>query len=262
MNAKLNATTAMLLKSIRLMVTLEHRLTAKQSAQSDIAMRVDSTKDIGSWYFTSQRYIKIDYFCIIVKYSKEKIFYPGSRFEWRSWLSEHYDTQTEIWLVFPNINSGEAGVSYNDAVEEALCFGWIDGIAGRLDDTHSLRRFTPRRKGSSYSRPNIERLIWLDEQNLLQPEIRDKVLPVISTPYQFPDDIMSAIKKDSATMANFRRFTPSYQRIRISYIDDARKRPDEFAKRLEYFLKKTKENKLITGYGGIDKYYSIQQGTD
>ncbi|MBO4468440.1 MAG: hypothetical protein J5766_03980, partial [Clostridia bacterium] len=87
------------------------------------------------------------------------IIYCRDRGEWRAWLEKHFESCSEIWFVFPTKESGEAGVSYNDAVEEALCFGWIDGRAGTLDETHHIRRFTPRRKGSSYSRPNIERLL-------------------------------------------------------------------------------------------------------
>ena len=78
-----------------------------------------------------------------------KTFFAQDRREWRDWLCRNFETENEIWFVFPSADAGEKGVSYNDAVEEALCFGWIDGRAGTLDDTHQLRRFTPRRKGSA-----------------------------------------------------------------------------------------------------------------
>ncbi|GEM_PF-143535 len=182
-------------------------------------------------------------------------FYARNRNTWRKWLSEHFETENEIWLVFPAKASGEESVSYNDAVEEALCFGWIDGRAGTLDETHHIRRFTPRRKGSSYSRPNIERLIWLDKRGMLLPEIRDSVKEIIEKPFVFPKDIVDEIKKDKLAWSNYCNFTEPYKRIRIAYIDDARKRPAEFSKRLESFISKTRENKLIVGYGGIEKYY-------
>ena len=182
-------------------------------------------------------------------------FYTSDRTEWRNWLSENFETKSEIWFVFPTIDSGESSVSYNDAVEEALCFGWIDGRAGTLDEKHGIRRFTPRRTGSGYSRPNIERLIWLDKQNMIHPKIRKTVLPIITKPYIFPKDIMEEIMRDPLTAENYSRFSPPYQRIRVAYIDAARKRPEEFEKRLRSFLAKTRQNKLITGYGGIEKYY-------
>ena len=186
----------------------------------------------------------------------KRTIYCTHRFEWREWLLQHFETESEIWFVFPSVASGEVGVSYNDAVEEALCFGWIDGRAGTLDKQHQLRRFTPRRKGSGYSQPNIERLIWLDSQNLIHPKIRPSVQALISTTFVFPLDILDAIRQDEEAWQNFQAFSPSYQRIRVAYIDAARKRPDEFAKRLSNFVQKTKENKLILGYGGVDKYYS------
>lgn len=183
------------------------------------------------------------------------VVYPKSRAEWREWLSSHYETEKEVLFVFPTLASGETGVSYNDAVEEALCFGWIDGVAGRLDEGHQTRRMTPRRPGSAYSRPNIERLIWLDSQNLLVPRVREAVLPLIQAPYVFPDDILAAIREVPEAQANFERFSEPYKRIRVAYIDAARPRPDEFRKRLSNFIARTAENKLITGYGGISKYY-------
>lgn len=185
----------------------------------------------------------------------KETFYTSDRREWRKWLSENYEKKDEIWFVFPTKDSGEPAVSYNDAVEEALCFGWIDGRAGTLDEKHSIRRFTPRRTGSSYSRPNIERLIWLDAHGMIHPSARETVLPIITAPYVFPDDIMEKLKEDPAVYKNYCGFSPSYQRIRVAYIDAARKRPEEFEKRLNSFISKTRENKLITGYGGIEKYY-------
>ena len=177
------------------------------------------------------------------------------RLQWRGWLAENFETKNEIWFVFPTKDSGEKSVTYNDAVEEALCFGWIDGKAGTLDKTHQLRRFTPRRKGSGYSQPNIERLIWLDSQGLIHPKIRPSVEDLINAPFVFPEDILEAIHCDEMAWKNYLGFTEPYKRIRVAYIDAARKRPDEFAKRLENFIRKTRENKLIVGYGGIDKYY-------
>ena len=183
------------------------------------------------------------------------LFYTSERSEWRNYLESHFETSNEVWFVFPTKDSGEPGLSYNDAVEEALCFGWIDGRAGTLDDHHHIRRFTPRRKGSSYSRPNIERLIWLEEQGLIHPKVRESILPVIKAPFVFPADIMEALKQEEAVFANYERFPESYKRIRVAYIDAARKRPEEFAKRLNSFIAKTRDGKLITGYGGVEKYY-------
>ena len=76
-------------------------------------------------------------------------FYTSDRNEWRAYLSEHFEQDPEIWFVFPMQGSGEKSLSYNDVVEEALCFGWIDSVNKHLDETHCVRRFTPRKAASS-----------------------------------------------------------------------------------------------------------------
>ena len=154
--------------------------------------------------------------------------------------------------------SGEAGVSYNDAVEEALSFGWIDSTIKHIDPTHRAQRFTPRRAGSPYSRANIERLIWLDGQGMIHPDVREGVIDIIRAPYIFPEDILEAIRADALALENYQRLSEPYKRIRVAYIDAARGRPEEFKKRLESFIKKTRQGKLIVGYGGIDKYYGMK----
>ena len=140
-------------------------------------------------------------------------------------------------------------------MEEALCFGWIDSTNRRLDEKHCIRRFTPRTAGSAYSRPNIERLIWLDARGLIHPKVRESVLPVIRAPFLFPADILDALRQDETVWENYRRFSEPYKRIRVAYIDAARERPEEFRKRLHSFIEKTRRNRLIMGYGGIVNYY-------
>ncbi|MCR4578522.1 MAG: YdeI/OmpD-associated family protein [Clostridiales bacterium] len=183
------------------------------------------------------------------------IFYTSDRSEWRKYLAENSETLSEVWFVFPTKEAGEASLSYNDAVEEALCFCWIDSTNKILDDTHCIRRFTPRKKGSPYSQPNIERLIWLEAHGMIDPKIRESVLNVISAPFVFPEDIMETLKQDETVWANYLKLSEPYKRIRIAYIDAARKRPEEFQKRLAGFMEKTRRGRLIMGYGGIEKYY-------
>ena len=182
-------------------------------------------------------------------------FCTSERAAWRKYLADHFETASEIWFIFPDKKSGEESLSYNDAVEEALCFGWIDSTNRRLDEKHCIRRFSPRKKGSTYSQPNIERLIWLDSRGLIHPKIRESILPVIEKPFVFPPDILETLRQDETVWENYRHFSEPYKRIRIAYIEAARKRPDEFQKRLNSFIEKTRRNKHIMGYGGIEKYY-------
>ena len=184
-----------------------------------------------------------------------EIFYTPDRSKWRSWLSENFETAKDIWFVFPTKGSGEPALSYNGAVEEALCFGWIDSTAKRLDDTHQIRRFTPRRKGSSYSRANIERLIWLDSQGLIHPKVRPSVAEPIEEEFVFPEDILDSIRGNADAWKYYRGLSLPYRGIRIAYIDAARDRPEEFRKRLDNFISVTARGRIIGGYGGIDKYY-------
>jgi len=186
-----------------------------------------------------------------------EIFRTSERSEWRTWLAENFETASEIWFAFPTKSANEASLSYNDAVEEALCFGWIDGKAKRIDEYHQGRRFTPRRKNSRYSQPNIERLIWLDSQGLIHPSVRDSVLPIIHEPFVFPEDIIAILEQDEIVWRNYLLFSEPYRRIRIAYIESARTRPEEFDRRLKHFVEKTRAGKIITGYGGVDKYYRM-----
>jgi hypothetical protein len=184
----------------------------------------------------------------------EKTFYTADRAEWRTWLSENHDRELEIWLVIPLKNSGEPRLPYNDAVEEALCFGWIDSKVRKLDTCHTAQRFSPRREGSPYSQANTERLAWLNERDLLLPSVAASVREIISKPFIFPEDILEAVRRDSKAWANFVRFPLSYRRIRVAFVDGARNRPDEFRKRLNSLVKSARENKML-GYGGIEKFY-------
>ena len=180
--------------------------------------------------------------------------YVSHRKPWREWLEANFDTAGEIWLVYPNKASGEPRILYNDAVEEALCFGWIDSIIKKLDGLRAVQRFTPRNPRSSYSQQNKERLRWLADEGLLHPSVRESVGDVLNEVFVFPGDILQAIKANEQAWKHFQGFSPAYQRIRVAYIDIARARPEVYESRLSSFLKATAQGKQI-GYGGIEKYF-------
>ena len=94
---------------------------------------------------------------------------PVSRAEWRAWLGEHHGSSRGIWLVLSKKGSGLAGPSYDDALEEALCFGWIDSRGRRLDERRYQLWFCPRRPGSVWSQPNKARVARLREAGLMAP---------------------------------------------------------------------------------------------
>lgn len=186
--------------------------------------------------------------------SKE-IRYFENREDWREWLAANFETANDVWFVFPSKSSGKNSITYNDAVEEALCFGWIDSTIKALDDEHKIQHFTPRNPKSSYSQANKERLKWLLENKMIHPKWEERVRNVLADPFVFPDDIIDKLKEDSTAWEYYQHFSDGYKRIRIAYIEAARKRPEEFERRLNNFINKSRENKLIKGFGGIDKYY-------
>ncbi len=177
------------------------------------------------------------------------------RKEWREWLETNFEIEDDIWLEYPLKKTGRKRILYNDAVEEALCFGWIDSTLKSLNEETTIQRFCKRRKKTSFSQPNIERLNWLFENNLIHKSIKNQVLSIIQQEFTFPEDIIEQLKSDKTVWINYENFSERYKRIRIAYIDSARKRPEQFETRLNNFINKTKENKLIKGFGGIDKFY-------
>jgi uncharacterized protein YdeI (YjbR/CyaY-like superfamily) len=176
------------------------------------------------------------------------------RRDWRKWLRQHYKTEKEIWLVYARKGTGQPRIEYNEAVEEALCFGWIDSTIKTLDENRMAQRFSPRKPKSSYSPANKERLRKLVRQRKVIKEVRESLGDMLEEKFEMPQDILAAIKANREAWQNFQGFSESYKRIRIGFIEGARKRPDEFKKRLSYFIKMTEKNKQF-GFGGIEKHY-------
>ncbi len=159
------------------------------------------------------------------------------RAAWRRWLEEHHDGVSEIWLLFHKRPSNAAHISYDDAVEEALCFGWIDSILRRLDDDRYARKFTPRLAESKWSTLNCRRYIDLKARGLLAtpglqrpPTNRsgDAPRPSLSV---LPSYIEETLKADPAAWQHYNQLAPSYRRAYIGWIDSA-KRQETKEKRL------------------------------
>lgn len=179
--------------------------------------------------------------------------YVKTRNEWRNWLKKNYKTKKEIWLTFHNKSSDKTGISYKDAVEEALCFGWIDSIVKKTEKHSHVQRFTPRNPKSAYSQLNKERLKTLLRKKKVIAEIRKVLGDLENEKYVFPMDIIEAIRKNKEAWKNYQKFSEAYKRIRLAFIDGSRARPDVFKQRLNYFIKMTEKNKQY-GLKGIEKY--------
>ncbi|MEY2585610.1 MAG: hypothetical protein QOD80_1636 [Verrucomicrobiota bacterium] len=167
-----------------------------------------------------------------------------TRKAWRAWLEKNHARKKEIWLVYATKKSGKGRVDYSDAVEEALCFGWIDGTMKSIDENYFAQRFSPRRsRKSQLSETNKERVRRMVRAELMTPAGMEKIRDRMSEKFVLAPDIASALKRDPQTWKNFQRFPKWYQRVRVGWLDMSRGRQDIFESRLRYFLKMTKQNK-------------------
>ena len=177
-----------------------------------------------------------------------KTLYITKRSKWRAWLSKHHATAPDIWLIFYKVSSGKPRISYDDAVLEALCFGWIDSIVKKADDDSFVQRFSPRKSTSVLSQMNIERIRELIKEKKMTPAgltaISHTFDPKAPPPkFETPPKILSVIRKNPAAWKNFQNLPVSYKRIRIAYIE-SRKRHGTgmYHKALKHFIKMTSEN--------------------
>ena len=180
--------------------------------------------------------------------------HAANRAEWRRWLAEHHRDRPEVWLVGYRKSAVKPSVPYHEAVEEALCFGWIDSVRKSLDEERYAQRYSPRRPGAPYSQTNQERLARLLERGLVAPAVAAELGEVRPEAYRVPADIEEALRVDPAAWRHWRSFPAPYRRIRAAYVDSARERgPEEFRKRLDHLVRKTAQGKRF-GYH-IDDFY-------
>ncbi len=152
-----------------------------------------------------------------------------SRDEWRKWLQENHDSRSEIWLVFYKRSSGVVSLGYGDAVEEALCFGWIDSLVRRRDEARYTRKFTPRKAGSRWSTSNRRRYADLKSRGLLAAPGLTRAPTSLSGDAPRPDlsalpsYIEEALKTNPRAWQYFAQLAPSYRRAYIGWIESAKR---------------------------------------
>ncbi len=164
-----------------------------------------------------------------------KTVHVTTRAAWRAWLQENHASEREVWLVYSKRHTGEPRVEYDDAVEEALCFGWIDSIVRRLDEDRYAQKFTPRRPGSQWSEPNRKRYAKLLAAGLLAPAGLQNAPGEVSPPSKaergerkaqadhLPVYLEEGLRRDPAAWAAFERLAPSHRRSYVLWIDSAKK---------------------------------------
>lgn len=151
------------------------------------------------------------------------------RQEWRRWLRRNHANVDAVWLVFHKSHTGVSCMEYDDAVEEALCFGWVDSLIRRLDDDRFARKFTPRKPDSRWSTINRKRYAKLKSQGLLEapglaraPTNRDGDAPKVPD-LSPPMDLRKVLDGNAAASARFDALSPSYKRGILGWIGSAKR---------------------------------------
>lgn len=175
--------------------------------------------------------------------------FAKDRAEWRRWLAKNHVRSVEIWLGFYKKASGKQTVSYEEAVEEALCFGWVDGMKKKLDEECFAFRFTPRKAKSGWSKSNLERVDRLIAQGKMMPAglaaynsgDRREVPPM---PTEFPKMLEEKFRKQRAAWNNYERFPPGYRRMTAGWVASAKKEETRL-KRLAKLIELSARNERI-----------------
>jgi uncharacterized protein YdeI (YjbR/CyaY-like superfamily) len=178
-------------------------------------------------------------------------YQAGNREEWREWLERNHARAAGVWLVSYKRGSGRQRLSYDEAVEEALCFGWIDSKAKGLDEERSMLLFTPRKPKSPWSRPNKERVERLIRQGLMMKAglavIESAKRNGLWNAYDgiealvVPDDLKEALAGDEQARANFEAFSASSKKTILRWIQSA-KRPETRSKRIHETVRLAAQN--------------------
>ena len=178
--------------------------------------------------------------------------YVKNRVEWREWLEDNHSMAKGIWLIYYKKPSGKPRIPYDEAVEEALCYGWIDGKIKRVNDDYYIQWFTPRRPGSRWSKLNMNRAQKLInegrmrpaglaefEETIRKPELiydikSETILPV-------PDDLIEALKNNIVAYNNFKNFTPASRKLYLLWLTSA-KRAETRQSRIKIIVERSEKN--------------------
>lgn len=181
-----------------------------------------------------------------------EIFYPESQTEWRQWLEENHLSKQSVWLVFYSKNSKKNSISWSDAVDVALCFGWIDSKKIKIDKETSHQFFSKRKAQSTWSKINKEKIERLTAQGLMTEEgfrsietakqngswtILDEVEELI-----IPDDLESAFKKHNGAKEYFSSLSKTTKKMMLQWLVLA-KRPETRQKRIDEIAEYTGQSK-------------------
>ena len=173
-----------------------------------------------------------------------KKIYIENKEDWRAWLEANHQVEKEIWLVFNKKETGLSSIPYGYAVEQALCFGWIDSIIKKLSETQYARKFTPRKEDCKWSILNINRVEKMIKAGLMTPHgMRlveaaklsgswDQPVQKPKLDFQIQPEFLEALEKNPNAKETFDKLAPTYQKQYLTWIGIA-KRPDTKEKRIK-----------------------------
>ena len=179
-----------------------------------------------------------------------------NRDELRLWLLKNYDKESECWV---NVKRGKPTDDktfwYIDAVEEVMCFGWIDSTIKKLDNGVTVQKLTKRSKNSVWSELNKARCMRMEKLGRMTDAGR---VLIPKEEFKIDEDILKELKKDSEVWNNFQKFPPLYQRVRIDTIQIKKKNnPKLYKSRLEKLIKNTKDNVMYGQWNDNGRLFDI-----
>lgn len=162
---------------------------------------------------------------------REAIYFEGPG-HWRSWLEEHHASSTGVWLGYWKKRTGRAVLTWSQAVDQALCFGWIDSVRQSVDEDRSRQRFTPRRPGSAWSRINVAKVSVLEEQGLMTDAGRAAfearleggrgLYSYENGDVELSEEYVARLAASPAALAFFEGLRPSHRRVAAHWVMSAK----------------------------------------
>ena len=173
--------------------------------------------------------------------------YAENRGKWRAWLAANSESTPGVWLLYYKKETGRPGIAYADAVEEAICFGWIDSKIKNLDQARFARLFTPRKLRSKWSQINIERartMIREGKMTAAGSKVFDPGNQTPALPTKLPARLEEQFRERENAWENFTRFPPSYQRMTIGWVASAKQEATQL-RRLQQLIAESAANQRI-----------------
>jgi uncharacterized protein YdeI (YjbR/CyaY-like superfamily) len=178
--------------------------------------------------------------------------YVTNRKDWRKWLTKNHKNKKEVWLIYYRKETGKPRIPYDDAVLEALRYGWIDSIVKKIDKESFAQRFSPRRKNSILSQMNKERIRELMKEKKMTKAGFEAIAHVFNPKKDktekliIPPHILKTLQANKKAWKYFQKMPLPYKRIRIAYIESYKQyNKNIYKKSLAYFIKMTAQNKRI-----------------